>query len=410
MPFSTRFQEKDLRLVAATSNGDPIPRPLSLHVRFPRRAELPGPPAPRARSAAYLTRLYREIALVAALFDRDRQVEQVYFLGSTLGFLDPPQVVEVMDVLGRHFSFSQGGRTARGIQLDPASDIDDDIAQLPEAGFDRAMLICEDRARIGAAIARLPALVHSCRRFGLKQVQVDLCCDLPERSEAELAQALEAILLARPDRVRIVGCSRLEPGVNEDACIERLRCALDRLQQAGYSHLGMYCFVLPGDELLRARRCGELHCDPMGYTAHAESDVVGVGLGAVSHIGASISHGLRDLSGWEESIDRGRLPIRGGIQLDEDRQLCAEVVQQLLCRGGIDFREISRAHGVDFRKRFAEALERLEPLATRRLVELTPERIHVTMRGRLALPALVACFDGKPAVAAGLRQLSVYAP
>lgn len=412
LPFSTWFQEKDLRQIAAVTNGDPIPRPLALHLHFPACADLGCTPEPRTRSAAYLTRLYREIAMVAALFDRDRQVEHVHFAGWTLGFLRPEQVVEAMDVLSRHFSLSPAPRTARSIQLGPCSVSVQNITQIAEAGFERAMLAtwtrrgAEDRAEW--AIERLPELVRACRQCGIAQVQVDILLDLPGPGEAELAQALDALLQARPDRLRIG--AQAHSTLDAETRLERLRCVLDRLQQAGYSHLGMYCFALPGDELFQARQRGALHCDPLGYSARAESDVVGVGLGAVSHIGASISHGLCELPAWEKAIDRGRLPIWRGVRLDEDRQLCADVVQQLLCRGEVDFQEIAHACGVDFRERFAQALRRLEPLAAERLVELSPGRLRVTMRGRLALPALAACFDSASTASTGLPPRSLHAP
>ena len=79
--FRTDFGERDLRDVANASNGDPIPRRLSLYVHVP----FCNSPCfycgcnriitrDTARGEAYLARLYREIALVADLFDRDREV------------------------------------------------------------------------------------------------------------------------------------------------------------------------------------------------------------------------------------------------------------------------------------------------------------------------------------------------
>src|SRR5262245_64721548 len=92
--FSESFGEADLRGAAQASNDEPIPRPLSLYVHVPFCAS----PCfycgcnriitrDRARGGAYLARLYREIALLAALFDRDRRVVQVHFGGGTPNFL-----------------------------------------------------------------------------------------------------------------------------------------------------------------------------------------------------------------------------------------------------------------------------------------------------------------------------------
>lgn len=408
LSFSTWFQEKDLRHVAAVTNGDPIPRPLALHVHFPSHADLGTVPESHGRSAAYLTRLYREIAMLAALFDRDRQVEQVHFSGWTLGLLKPEQVVEVMDVLSRHFSLFAAPRTARSIQIDPCTASKHDIAQMVEAGFDRAMLTvfnrCDTNNPGSRDVARLPELVHECRAHGFSRVQADLLLDLPM---AESTCALEAVLQARPDRLRIGGdeASPLDAATRA----ERLRHTLDRLQQEGYVHLGLYCFALPGDELFHACQRGALHCDPLGFSARAECDIVGAGLGAISHLGASISQSLPRLSAWEDAIDRGRLPVWRGIRLNEEQLLSADVVQQLICRGELDFDEVSHAHGVDFRERFTEALRRLEPFVAERLVELLPNRLRVTARGRFVLSELAACFDDARAASAGLPPRSQHA-
>src|SRR5690606_24460425 len=86
--FSPGFQESDLREMAAISNGDPIPRPLSLYLHIPFCTS----PCfycgcnriitrEKARGEAYLTRLYREVAMTSSMFDRDRDVEQVHFGG-----------------------------------------------------------------------------------------------------------------------------------------------------------------------------------------------------------------------------------------------------------------------------------------------------------------------------------------
>ena len=37
----------------------------------------------------------------------------------------------------------------------------------------------------------------------------------------------------------------------------------------------------------------------MGYTTHADSDLVGLGVSAISHIGDSFSQNPRDLPSWQ---------------------------------------------------------------------------------------------------------------
>src|SRR5690606_29752904 len=149
--FSAGFGEAELRAVAAASNGDPIPRPISLYLPVPFCTS----PCfycgcnriitrDKARGTAYLARLYREIGLVAPLFDRARPVEQVHFGGGTPNFLAPAQIAGVMDELRRRFRFADAARMDCSIELDPRFVTPGEIGELAAAGFNRASLGVQD--------------------------------------------------------------------------------------------------------------------------------------------------------------------------------------------------------------------------------------------------------------------------
>src|SRR5690606_25669079 len=157
--------------------------------------------------------------------------------------------------------------------------------------------------------------------------------------------------------------------------------------------IGMDHFALPTDELARAQRDGGLHRNFMGYTTHAESDLVGLGVSAISHIGASFSQNPRDIGGWEQAIDEGRLPDWRGMRMDGEDVIRADVIQQLMCHGRLDYDALGRRHVIDFRDYFAEALERLQPLQADGLVELGGHGLQATQRGRLLLRIIAMCFD-----------------
>src|SRR5690606_41799979 len=72
-----------------------------------------------ARGEAYLVRLYREIALAAGLFDRDREVIQLHFGGGTPNFLTAAQLGETVDALRSQFRFSDHPDRDISIELDP---------------------------------------------------------------------------------------------------------------------------------------------------------------------------------------------------------------------------------------------------------------------------------------------------
>ena len=417
--FSAGFGEAQLREVAAASNGDPIPRPISLYLHIPFCTS----PCfycgcnriitrDKTRGEAYLTRLYREIALASSMFDRDREVEQVHFGGGTPNFLDPEQITEVVDVLRRHFSFARGSKMDCSIELDPRFITPAEVGQLGQAGFNRASLGVQDfDPVVQEAVNRIQGveqtlgIIQACREHGFRSVNVDLIYGLPKQTLEGFARTLDITLEARPDRLAIYGYAHLpnlfkpqhrihaEDLPSPEAKLDLLRLAIDKLGQAGYEYIGMDHFALPGDELARAQREGGLHRNFMGYTTHAESDLVGLGVSAISHIGDSFSQNPRDLPSWEMAIDAGRLPVWRGMYMDEDDVIRADLIQALMCHGALDFRAFEQHHMIDFGAYFSESLARLKPLQDDGLVELDEGGLRATSRGRLLLRIIAMCFD-----------------
>ena len=129
-------------------------------------------------------------------------------------------------------------------------------------------------------------------------------------------------------------------------------------------------FALPDDELALAQARGSLHRNFMGYTTHADTDLVGVGVSAISHIGASFSQNPRDLPTWQAAIDDGRLPVFRGMRLSEDDELRADLIQQLMCQAEIPVSALERRYAIDFGDYFREALARLRPLVDDGLVRV----------------------------------------
>ncbi len=417
--FHAGFGERELRQAAASSNGDPIPRRLSLYVHVPF-CESPCfycgcnrvITRDKSRADAYLARLYREIALAAELFDRDRELIQVHFGGGTPNFLSPAQLRETLDTIGKHFRIAQGADRDVSIELDPRHVDTRDIAQLAVCGFNRASLGVQDFDHdVQVAVNRVQsvdatrAVVDACRAQGFDSVNIDLIYGLPKQTIAGFDRTLDTVVDMRPDRVAVYGYAHM-PNLfkpqrridaftlpDPEARLALLRQAIARLTQAGYTYIGMDHFALPGDDLARAQARGGLHRNFMGYTTHADSDLVGVGVSAISHVSETFSQNARDLPTWEAMLDAGRLPVFRGMRLSEDDQLRAGLIQTLMCQGTIAIDEIERRHGIDFRAYFREALARLAPLVTDGLVRVGEHRIEVTGRGRLLLRNIAMCFD-----------------
>jgi len=417
--FSPDFDENALREAARQSNGDPIPRGLSIYVHVPFCVS----PCfycgcnriitrDLSRAEPYLARLYREIAMTAAMFDRDREVVQLHFGGGTPNFLTPSQLGDVVATLRSHFHFASRRDRDLSIELDPRWLTPSDVAEFATMGFNRASLGVQDfDPAVQAAVNRIQsveetlAIIEACRRYGLRSVNVDLIYGLPKQTLEGFAKTLDTMIAARPDRLAVYGYAHLpalfKPQQRIDAAdlpapdmkLALLQLAIEKLTAAGYVYIGMDHFALPDDDLALAQSRGDLHRNFMGYTTHADSDLLGVGVSAISHVGASFSQNPRDLPTWQAAIDAGRLPVFRGMHLNQDDQLRADLIQHLMCQGEVPVSMLERRYAIEFRDYFRDALVRLQPMIDDGLVRLEGGRILATSRGRLLLRNIAMCFD-----------------
>ena len=417
--FNDAFGEPELREAAMASNGDPIPRRLSLSVHVPFcmspcfycgcnriiTRDL-------SRGEAYLARLYREVAMAAELFDRDRQVIQLHFGGGTPNFLAPAQLGELVDALRTQFRFSEHQDRDISIELDPRFIGAKEVAELARIGFNRASLGVQDfDPAVQAAVNRIQsveetfAVVDACREHGFRSVNLDLIYGLPLQTREGFGRTLDQVLQARPYRLAVYSYAHLPHMFRPQKQIDEsqlpdaetklglLQLAIERLTDAGYVYIGMDHFALPDDDLARAQERGGLHRNFMGYTTHADTDLIGLGVSAISHIGDTFSQNPRDLPSWQIALDEGRLPVFRGLRLDEDDCLRADLIQRLMCQGELPVNALERRYLINFAEYFADALDRLHPLVEDGLVRVEADRITATSRGRLLLRNIAMCFD-----------------
>lgn len=417
--FHERFGANEFRDSLLRSNEDPIPRRLSLYLHVPfchspcfycgcnRVITRDG-----ARAADYLELLLAEIDRIGPLIDRDREVVQLHFGGGTPNFLSPGQIGRIIDRLDQQFSLS--GRADRdfSIELDPRTVTPEDVLQLAELGLNRASLGVQDYdPEVQQAINRLQsreqteAVIAACRQAGMRSVNLDLIYGLPGQTRASFERTLQQVLAVRPERLAIYSYAHLpqlfKPQRRIDASrlpsaevkLGLLAAAIEATAAAGYDYIGMDHFALPEDELSRAQRQRALQRNFMGYTTHADCDLIGIGVSAISHLADCFAQNPRDLPSYTGAIQDGRLPTWRGLRLDADDRLRADLIQQLMCHALIDFGELRDRHDIDFHRYFATALPRLAELQADGLLELDHRQLRVSSRGRLLLRCIAMCFD-----------------
>ena len=366
----------------------------------------------RSRGLAYVARVLREADQIAAVLTPGREVIQLHLGGGTPNFLDAEAMRLLIDGLRMRFALSSSPQRDFSIELDPRFVTPAEVMQLAALGFNRASLGVQDfDPQVQVAINRVQGveqtldIIRACRAAGMRSVNVDLIYGLPGQTRQGFGRTLEQVLAERPDRLAVYGYAHLPHLFRAQRQIDEqqlpapeqklalLGLAVQRLSAAGYQYVGMDHFALPEEDLSRAQRAGQLHRNFMGYTTHGDSDLIGLGVSAISNIGRTYSQNPRDLPGWEERVDAGLLPIWRGVRLDDDDLLRAEVIQQLMCQGEVDLAQLGQRHGIDYRHYFADALQSLQQLQDDGLAQQAHGRVRVTAQGRPLLRLLAMCFD-----------------
>jgi oxygen-independent coproporphyrinogen III oxidase len=360
----------------------------------------------------YLERLYREIELIAPLFDRDRPVRQLHFGGGTPNFLDAVRMRELMESLARHFSFSHDTNREYGIEIDPRYADGKYVGALGELGFNRISVGIQDfDPAVQQAVNRIQSfeqtreVIDAARAAHFRSVSVDLIYGLPLQTLDGFSRTLDQIVALGPDRVAVYGYAHLPEMFKAQRQIDAAElpdaatrlalfgCALEKLGVAGYVYIGMDHFARSDDELARAQRAGTLQRNFQGYSTHGDCDIVGLGVSAIGRIGDSYSQNARDLVGYYAALDAGRLPVARGLQLDEDDLIRRELIGQLMCHGVLDKRAFGARHRLLFDEYFLRERKQLAPLLADGLIVEDARMLRVTSRGRLLLRIIAMCFD-----------------
>ena len=435
--FNAAFGTRELRAYAARSNALPGKRPLSLYLHVPFCTS----PCfycgcnrvitrDRSRGERYADDLLTEIELAAALFDPGREVVQLHLGGGTPNFLGRETLERLLAGVGRAFRLSDAANRDFSIELDPRS-LPEPPAQyagaLARLGFNRASLGVQDfDPDVQRAVNRMQSveetlsLIDACRDQGFRSINIDLIYGLPGQTTERFQRTLRTVISARPDRIAVYGYAhlptlfkaqrRIDAGALPDAAerIALLRLAIEELSGVGYHYVGMDHFALPDDELVQAQERGGLQRNFMGYTTHADCDLIGVGVSAISHIADSYNQNLRDLKAWKQALTEPRLPVWRGLALTFDDRVRAAAIGELMCQGVIDTAALQQRYGIDFAAYFGDELRRLQTLAEDGLVRIAHGRIAATPAGRLLLRNIAMCFDryltAQPA--AGVAPLS----
>lgn len=412
LEFDEGYRETDF-LNAVSRYPD---RPLSLYLHIPfchRLCYFCGCNKQITRQAhkaeRYLDALEVEIRQRAPLFT-DRIVTQMHWGGGTPTFLSEAQISRLNRLLRSCFRFSEDAEIS--LELDPREIALDRLDHLKQEGFNRLSMGVQDfNKQVQKLVNReqdedfIFALMARAKSLGFVSSNIDLIYGLPKQTAESFAFTLQKVLELRPDRLSVFNYAHMPalfPAQRKihdsdlpDAAqkLEILQQSIATLTGGGYQFIGMDHFALPEDELAVAQRQGVLHRNFQGYTTQGNTDLLGLGVSAISMIGDTYAQNHKVLNQWHQSVAQQGHALWRGVSLDNDDRLRRDLILRLICHFSLDIPAFEQQWQIDFAEYFAEDLQLLQPLADDRLVTITPDRLAVTPRGRLLIRNICMCFD-----------------
>lgn len=425
LEFSESFSNNDLLHAIARYPE----RPLSLYIHIPfchRLCYFCGCNKIVTRQSQkadrYLDVLEQEIRQRAPLF-RQRHVKQLHWGGGTPTFLNKTQITRLVTLLKQQFHVEPDAEIS--IEIDPREIELDVLDHLRALGFNRLSMGVQDFDKeVQLRVNRVQdeqfifALIQHARELGFASTNIDLIYGLPKQTADSFAFTLKKVIELNPDRLSVFNYAHLPalfaaqrkikeadlPDAQQKLLI--LQQTIETLTQQGYQFIGMDHFARPQDELAVAQRNGELHRNFQGYTTQGDSDLLGMGVSAISMIGDCYAQNQKELKAWYASTEEQGHGLWRGLALTPDDCLRREVIKALICNFALDYHCIEKQWSIRFEEYFAEDLALLAPLVADGLVERSEKGLQVTGRGRLLIRNICMCFDVYLRQKARMQQFS----
>ncbi|MCP1314813.1 oxygen-independent coproporphyrinogen III oxidase [Halomonas sp. 707D7] len=366
----------------------------------------------RQLAEPYLSRLDREMVLAARHVDTSRPVEQLHWGGGTPTFMTLSQMGDLIDRLDARFGLSSDPGRDYAIEIDPREADVFTLRHLQSLGFNRLSLGVQDLdPEVQRAINRVQpkqlteTLMDEAHRLGFGSLNVDLIYGLPRQSESRFAATLAQVIELAPARLSLFNYAHLPtrfapqrridaaelPGADEKLAI--LRRSIEMLDRAGYVHIGMDHFARPEDSLAIARQNGTLQRNFQGYSSHAQCDLIGLGVSAISRVDDVYAQNPVRLDDYAAALDDGRLATCKGLRLNDDDLIRREVIERLMCDMRIDLAAIGERFAIDAASYFATSLAALDQAERDGLLTRDGLVLEATPVGRLLIRHLAMAFD-----------------
>ena len=365
----------------------------------------------RKRIHSYEEYVKREIDLLKATLNNEREVVQLHWGGGTPTHLSPQEIYDLGNYIRSNFNFADDAEVS--CEIDPRGMTKEHVSALKESGFNRVSMGVQDfNPATQKAVNRIQPVdittqvIDWARELGFISVNIDLMYGLPLQTPETFSETLDEIIKISPDRIAVFNYAHVpwlkkhqaliktEDLPQPEVKLELLKLSIDKLTNAGYVFIGMDHFAKPDDELTIALNEKKLYRNFQGYSTRSGADLHALGITGISQFGRIYSQNEKTEKKYYSALDENRLPISKGYYLNDDDVLRRKVIMKIMCDFQLDFTEIENEFGIDFEKYFAWGLKNLREMIDDDLVEIKDKKLIVKNTGRLLIRNVAMNFDG----------------
>ncbi len=356
----------------------------------------------------YITYLNREWNQYIAMISRDIVINELHLGGGTPTFFSASNLAAMLEGLFQHPKVRLPEEPHYSFEGHPNNTAKGHLETLYRYGFRRVSYGVQDyNEKIQKAINRVQPfenveqVTRLSREAGYSSVGHDLIFGLPFQTREDIRRNMEYTSRLMPDRIAFYSYAHVpwikgtgQRGFDESDLPsasqkrEMYEYGKEQLFNLGYQEIGFDHFALPEDSLAMASRKGSLHRNFMGYTEVNSTNMIGLGVSAISDMWSSFAQNEKSVERYYQQIDQGQSAVVKGHHLNEQDQVIRQHLLNITCRMTTSWEDESLKF-----KALSDVLERLKEPLEDGLIRISDQTLDVTERGRPFIRNICMAFD-----------------
>ncbi len=354
----------------------------------------------------YIDSLLKEWALYLDLFSQKPIIKELHLGGGTPTFFSPENLKMLINGILKYadraedHSFSFEGH--------PNNTTREHLRALYDVGFRRVSYGVQDyNETVQKAVHRIQPfenvkkVTNWAREIGYTSIGHDIIFGLPFQRIQHVEETILKTKELMPDRLAFYSYAHVpwlkgngQRGYKDadlpsgDEKREQYEKGKQLLTEVGYHEIGMDHFALPSDGLFQSLEIGTLHRNFMGYTASKTQLMIGLGASSISDSWYSFAQNVKSLEEYQHLVANDVVPIYRGHILTNEDQVVRKHILNLMCR----FETSWKKREMQFEE-LDLVLEKLSEMKQDGLVEICPDQIKITEKGRPFIRNICMAFD-----------------